>query len=136
MPAALFASEADGQDAETEDWANRMRERLERHGVVMAAIGDPQSTLPFPPQELAARLAGAVERLAARTRVDRIFLEGGATASAFLLCAGWDRLLAHSSSPSNLAALHPLEGPDIDLFIKPGSYDWPDWAWPTSPGQG
>lgn len=135
MPPALFASDVDGQGAETEAWANRMRERLERRGSVMAAIGDSRSALPFPPQELTARLAGAVERLTARTRVDRIFLEGGATASAFLRCAAWDRLLAHSSSPANLAALHPFDRPDIEIFIKPGSYDWPDWAWPPRPVQ-
>jgi len=76
------------------------------------------------------RIGHAMVMVLAQMEVGRLLLEGGATASAALRRMKWTHLRVAESAASNLPG---LKVPDTDtprVFMKPGSYDWPETIWP------
>jgi uncharacterized protein YgbK (DUF1537 family) len=75
-------------------------------------------------------MAITVERVLRLRTIDRICIEGGATASALVRRMKWKRMTVCRSYASGVVAL-AVGGPKpLELVIKPGSYDWPDQMWP------
>jgi D-threonate/D-erythronate kinase len=105
---------------------------IDLHGVAMIAIGSgPAATPGAPSRSLANTLAQAVVRLLRQTCVRRLLLEGGATATAVLQARDWTRLHAGCPLAPGIATLQPEGAGEIELLIKPGSYDWPEVVWPV-----
>ena len=98
------------------------------HGAVMLAIGRMKAVEHAPLLEF--RLAQAMAMVLAQMDVARLLLEGGATASAALRRLKWSRLSAVDLAAVDLPGLRMVED-DPRVFIKPGSYDWPDSVWPS-----
>ena len=82
------------------------------------------------PATLAQRLAETVAGVLHQTPVARLLLEGGATSAAIIAALGWTRLRAEQIADSGVGVLRPVAGNAPFLFIKPGSYGWPDTIWP------
>jgi uncharacterized protein YgbK (DUF1537 family) len=59
-----------------------------------------------------------------------IFLEGGATASAFIKQKAWSSFEVLPTNLLGVGCLRPkgISQPPI-LFVKPGSYPWPEGIW-------
>ncbi|MEZ5431746.1 MAG: four-carbon acid sugar kinase family protein [Verrucomicrobiales bacterium] len=102
------------------EWTDEVERILGCHGSVMMAIGRPSGELS--PAELTRRLVAAALPFADRPGL-RIALEGGATAVAFIKAAGWERLRVLPGGGSGIAR---LETPTGELWVKPGSYPWPN----------
>lgn len=98
-------------------------------GRVLLGVGDGPATAGQSPESLATRLAESTRALLGETPVNRLMLEGGATAAAVLLALRWTRLRAVASL-GGVAVLHPAGTNGPALFIKPGSYAWPAALWP------
>jgi hypothetical protein len=156
MPHELFKPEP--REDLLARWANDAASALREKGAALLAIGGggfdggAGNPLPaaatFPPRAgsnegrqssslrsasdfLVARLADAVQRVLASTPAGRVFLEGGATASAVLRQLGLRRFSTRLSPGPGVGALLP-HGQSGPLFlIKPGSYPWPDSVWPA-----
>ena len=76
-----------------------------------------------------ARLAQAMTMVLAQMEVERLLLEGGATAGTALARLQWRRLRVVDLAGADLPALCAAdEAPRV--FMKPGSYDWPESVWP------
>jgi D-threonate/D-erythronate kinase len=102
---------------------------LERHGIALLGIGDQSVIRPVPPSALVALLAECVAGVLRHASVDRLLLEGGATAAAVVRRLGWFRLRACRPPAPGVGAFLPLGPARSRLFIKPGSYPWPDGLW-------
>lgn len=98
---------------------------LVSQGQVQLAIGDCAGE----PQAFGESLASAVAEILSSARVDLVFLEGGATATAVLNRLGWTRLRASAEIAAGTVLLEDVRGRLPRLVIKPGSYPWPDAVW-------
>ncbi len=98
---------------------------------VLLGIGSSNARPAQTPRELADQLARAVSVAWPAAGARRLMLEGGATASAVLREAGWQRLRACHVTAPGIGALEPIGGGPL-ILIKPGSYEWPDELWPNS----
>lgn len=99
---------------------------------VVIGIGAGPLTSGVPPAALVKELAYSCARILRSARVKRLLLEGGATAAGVLRELGWTHLVARKSWTPGLCTFHPNRESTPDLFIKPGSYDWPSTLWPSS----
>jgi uncharacterized protein YgbK (DUF1537 family) len=105
-------------------WCAAASTALRDHGRAMLTIGRQsidRSTLST--RQLSDRLVEAAAGVLATQRVERLCLEGGATAAALLRRFGWTRMTALPTELPGVAALKVAGGPA--LLIKPGSYRWP-----------
>jgi uncharacterized protein YgbK (DUF1537 family) len=111
-------------------WASRIASASDTSAAVMMAIGRAESKVDVHPSVLVERMAITVERVLRLRTIDRICIEGGATASALVRRMKWKRMTVCRSYASGVVAL-AVGGPKpLELVIKPGSYDWPDQMWP------
>jgi len=102
---------------------------LERHHVALLGIGDQRVHQRMAPSELVESLAECVAGVLHHGHIDRLLLEGGATAAAVMRCLGWTRLRACRPPGPGVGAFTPYTPPRSRLFIKPGSYSWPEDLW-------
>jgi len=140
LPADLFAEPEDGsaEDALLDSWAKGATRALDRAGNVMLAIGHSGGApVSVSPEVLAGRLIEAATRVCAERRIQRLYLEGGATASGLLKRMQWTRLAAAKLFAPGMPAFEINGSPEGPLlFMKPGSYPWPDPVWTRVPGGG
>jgi uncharacterized protein YgbK (DUF1537 family) len=123
MPGELLT----GEDARAMDaWADSAERLLRDRGEAVVAIARPALEAPRVVEALAGRLAEVVGRLVERGAVARLFVEGGATASAVLRRLGWTRLSVRREVAPGVVALEPLPAGRVIVTIKPGSYPWPE----------
>jgi uncharacterized protein YgbK (DUF1537 family) len=98
--------------------------------TVLLGIGSGPATVEATPEKLVMQLAQSAAAVLRQTRVDRLLLEGGATAAAALAALGWTRLQTEQVAASGVGVLRPVAPQAPLLFIKPGSYAWPEAVWP------
>jgi len=132
MPEALFASPNAASSDDLEPWADAITAALSASGRTMVAIGRDVTVSGPPPAALAGTLVAGVARAFRRGGVDRVCLEGGATAAALLKAMDWTRLVALPCRLAGVAALRPHGATVPTLLVKPGSYPWPDEIWPDA----
>ena len=104
--------------------------RMKRFAAL--GIGDGPATHGLAPAALVQMLARTVTAVLDQAKVTHLLLEGGATAIAVVRALGFTRLRADPCSAPGVGALRPIPSANPMLWIKPGSYDWPDAIWPTS----
>jgi len=130
MPEASFASPETPSSHDLEQWADAVTAALSAGGRAMVAIGRDVQVTSSGPAALANALVAAATRALRRGGVDRICVEGGATAAALLGAMGWTRLDSVPCRAPGVAALRPHGAIEPILLVKPGSYPWPDAVWP------
>lgn len=122
MPERIF--NGDVTPSTTDKWCAQASAALRDHGRAMLTIGrTSMNRSALTGKQLTDRLVEAVVGVLATARVERLCLEGGATAAALLSRFGWTRLRALPAELPGVAALSVSGGPS--LLIKPGSYPWP-----------
>jgi hypothetical protein len=92
-------------------------------------IGDGPLTHGMAPSALANQLARAGAQVLRDISVERLLLEGGATAAAVVRELGWTRLCACEVAAPGIGTLQPFGLAAPIVSIKPGSYDWPAGLW-------
>ena len=108
-------------------WVRTSCTALAEQGVAMLAIGRVKAVDSAPLLE--SRLAQAMTMVLAQMEMERLLLEGGATAGKALARLQWKRLRVVDLAGADLPALCAAdEAPRV--FMKPGSYDWPESVWP------
>jgi uncharacterized protein YgbK (DUF1537 family) len=127
MPRALF--EKDLREEILARWAAFAAIGLRERGAALLAIGGEEPVPGLTPDLLTERLAQAVELTLQEVPAARVFLEGGATASAIVRQLGLDRFHAQTSPGPGVGALRPVEQEGPIFLIKPGSYSWPEAVW-------
>ena len=108
------------------EWANAAVRALESHPRVMVAIDRPLCRDPGMPQVLSSHLGAVVEQVLSVHPVDRLYVEGGATAAALVRRLGWKRLRVRREWATGVVSMQAEGQPRPLLTMKPGSYAWPD----------
>jgi len=135
-------------------WADAVVPMIQEKGVSMMAIGRP-TFLPNHPNRSNARierddgdeksrptsekargevllqkLIEAATTVVDRVPIENILIEGGSTATAFIESMGWKRFAVESLNLEGVGVLRPVtESNRMRLFVKPGSYPWPEEIW-------
>jgi D-threonate/D-erythronate kinase len=104
---------------------------LAQHGLVMLAIGENKNAAPG---ALLTTLIDQARQLLHDNHFGTVFLEGGATARAFMDHFGWRRFDVLGELEPGCVALQPSTAQNNAarapvLVLKPGSYAWPAAAW-------
>ncbi|HSR25164.1 MAG TPA: four-carbon acid sugar kinase family protein [Candidatus Eisenbacteria bacterium] len=128
MPRGLFTPEA--PEALLSAWAAEVVRALDRAGAALVALGDRDPLATIPAGRLTERVAEVVRRVLGRRTIGRLLVEGGATASAVVRALGWSRLRVCDPADPGVVGLRPTAAGRPDLYLKPGSYGWPDRLWP------
>ncbi len=77
------------------------------------------------PSSLLLPLASVTSKLIHDGTVSRLFIEGGATASAVIQQCGWKRLRVRPTTSKGIAQLEPISEIPCLIHVKPGNYPWP-----------
>lgn len=128
MPEGIYARADGDSEAAISQWSGDVIAAIASQGQAMIAIGrDPQlAPSKLPPQTLVERLAHAVTRVHRASKLQRVQLEGGATAAAVLHALNWTKLIALPSARYPGVAALQAPGSNTVFLMKPGSYPWPD----------
>jgi uncharacterized protein YgbK (DUF1537 family) len=121
-------------DTDMNGWANRAASRLALAGRLLLGVGPFETAVE--PAELVRRLAELTALVLQRTPVKTLLLEGGATAEAVAHRLDWHRLEVSSAAPAGIGILQPLDTMAPQVWIKPGSYPWPDAIWRSNSPHG
>jgi uncharacterized protein YgbK (DUF1537 family) len=105
--------------------ARQISEALDSESRVVLEIGwarisDARLARQLP--ELLSELAATV---LVRTRIGKVYAEGGATAASLVRRMGWKRLKVVRELAPGVVTLHTGEASARQLMMKPGSYAWP-----------
>lgn len=130
MPEALFATPDAPPPHDLKKWADAVTTAVSAGGRAMVAIGRDVQVAGSRPAALSSTLVATAARVLRRGGVDRVCVEGGATAAALLDAMGWTRLVAVPCHAPGVAVLRPHGAIAPTLLVKPGSYPWPDEVWP------
>ncbi len=125
-------TEAEAHDVPVFPWPHDtaiLARSFSNSGRVLLGIGDGPASRGQSPGALVAHLSDTVAALLRTASVNRLMLEGGATAAAVISALGWTRLSAVAGS-DDMAVLKPAGSDSPHMFIKPGSYAWPQSLWP------
>lgn len=125
MPRGLFGT-GPSVTGLIEEWADAAVRALESHPRAIVAIDRPLCRDPGMPQVLSSYLGGAVEQVLSRRLVDRLFVEGGATAAALVRRLGWVRLGVRQEWATGVVSMEIEGQAGPSLTMKPGSYAWPN----------
>ena len=127
-----------GVDALIGQWADRVVRALASCSRAVIAIDRPLCSDPGMPQVLGGYLAEAVARALEHCAVhgdpdgtvyggvDRLLVEGGATAVAVVRRMGWTRLRVCREWATGVVSLKAAGQAAPLVSMKPGSYAWPD----------
>lgn len=99
---------------------------LQQNDRVVLCTGEPLLQDQRTPKQLLNYLSRVAVRLIRSVPIDRIYIEGGATAAAVLGRLGWQQLTVVREVASGVVQLRPVPAPACLVTIKPGSYTWPD----------
>lgn len=100
---------------------------LPPEGPLMLGLGE--DPLDRDPEEWTRELAQVAAGWIQAGWFQRVFCEGGATAAALLHASGATRFPITGPAPAGVGALSWPGELDIRLYIKPGSYAWPEEVW-------
>jgi D-threonate/D-erythronate kinase len=103
---------------------DRVPDPAAHFATTILCIGVPVSEDPGAPERLLEALAGLVAQCLSTHRVDRLLLEGGATAACVLRRLGMKRFRVIREWAPGVVTLRAVNGQSLEITIKPGSYPW------------
>lgn len=107
-------------------WFNAVTDLFNKNREVAATIPLPLIKNKGISEVLADFTAGLVDRVFRQVKLQQILIEGGTTASRMIRKMGWEPLLPVFEFRLGAVLLEVQELPDFRLFVKPGSYPWPE----------
>jgi uncharacterized protein YgbK (DUF1537 family) len=108
-----------------EDWAQQISRGLSQHPKVIMTVGRDKLTGRDASRRLEQVLAKTAVQVMSRVKLDRVCVEGGATAAALLQELKWQRLEVQGEFARGVTGVRVTGAPDVPIVLKPGSYAWP-----------
>ena len=103
-------------------------EAFKSHSRVILAVGLPMVRNAPVARRLFRNVVQVARIVMDEVPIDRVYAEGGATASELVRCMNWSRLIVESEPAPGAATLSVGNSRGTLLTIKPGTYAWPE-AW-------
>jgi uncharacterized protein YgbK (DUF1537 family) len=124
MPDAVFA---EGQVASQPlmVWGSQIADALQSSGHAIIAMCQPVISDRTCAAHFAQKTAEVVAHVLSVAKVDRLLLEGGATASTVVGRMGWNDFVLQGEMAPGIVNLRTATQDATRLTIKPGSYSWP-----------
>lgn len=129
-PAAVF----EGKDG-AKEWADSAIEHFESNRYVAVAFGASRPASSVDSGTLLTAIAETAYQIRATVGVERMFLEGGATARAVVDRFGgtsWGVVREWAPGVVEVGPAESVKGQLCRFVVKPGSYTWPESAWPET----
>lgn len=110
-------------------WANEVVALVKEHGKAIVAIHeDSTRDAAVDISLLKDKMAGLVQEVLQRSKMQELIVEGGATAWALINQAGFNRFFPVEEMAPGVIRMQTNE-PGLFITVKPGSYQWPDGLW-------
>ncbi|KEO74244.1 four-carbon acid sugar kinase family protein [Anditalea andensis] len=106
-------------------WASEIRSKLEKEGKVILTLGPKMIDFPNSAAVLKKRVAIVVKKILEKTKVQELFISGGATAYAIIQEANLENFLPVQEFRAGVVRMS-TNNRSLYLTFKPGSYTWPD----------
>ena len=104
-------------------WEQQVIQQLKHHGKAIIAIDEgPHAQTAL---QLRTRMAKAVAGIIKTIPPAELIIEGGSTAYAILLQAGWHTFIPEEELAQGVVRMSIPEAPGLFITVKPGSYRWP-----------
>jgi len=107
-------------------WVDDIHRSFDDHHTVVGAILQPLNGVPGYSQMLNRFVTKMITNVLNSTNLDEILVEGGATASHLVRSLGWKEFTVSSEHGPGIVQLVNAQKPDFRLYVKPGSYSWPE----------
>ncbi len=128
MPLGLFTEDDIGTKL-VQQWANEVIKAFDKNNAVIVAISQPVVQNIELSRKLAVYMAILVEIIIKRIKIQELFIEGGATASAIVNQFHWTRFFPLMEFAQGIVRMRVEKKPELYLTIKPGSYPWSKEIW-------
>ncbi len=125
MPAGLVSA-PDQSGRLIRAWTYAAIEANEKHREVVIAIDKEVVRDAATASRLGEFLVTVARAVLQNHHVDRVYVEGGATAAALVRVMQWHRLKVISELAPGVVTMRAGDNSDVTLTIKPGSYVWPN----------
>ena len=113
--------------AAAESWIAEVTANLERYGRAVIAIDPDISREGIQAVAIRSFVATMAARIADRTAIKELLVEGGATAESVLRELGMDTLYPSAELAPGVIRMRVKEAADRLVTLKPGSYEWPSF---------
>lgn len=128
MPSPLFGNATNAAGL-LDRWQQDVCAALDRSNIAITTIGREMSPDTGAPRRLLLLLVQHVKTVLQSSEVERIYVEGGATASALIRALGWREMDVCAEVAPGVVSLK-VPGSRTIVTMKPGSYPWPVEASP------
>jgi uncharacterized protein YgbK (DUF1537 family) len=107
-------------------WIDDIKTCFKNNNTVMSAILHPVNRARGISKILNQLVTEMIRQVLASEDPDELFIEGGATISHLIRTIGWDTFEVAGEYERGIVELKVLNKTGLRLFVKPGSYTWPD----------
>jgi D-threonate/D-erythronate kinase len=128
MPADIIRSLHCGKYSYVK-WANEVVARVNKEGKAIVAIhADSTNGTTATAQQLKEKMAGLVNEVLQRSRIQELVIEGGATAWEVIVRSGCTQFFPVQEMAPGVVRMQAGNTP-LYVTVKPGSYTWPSGLW-------
>lgn len=125
MPEVIYLNK-NFQPELLDKWAEEIAYRLQDHHKVVVTVNHQHSPEEMLPVRIRENVGLLVSKVLARTSVDDLLIEGGATTSVILKYLNIKRLFPFRELDFGVIQMKVDQFPNLIVTTKPGSYSWPD----------
>ncbi|MCH4551699.1 four-carbon acid sugar kinase family protein [Aestuariibaculum lutulentum] len=126
-PVLLFPDyflEKELEENRFKSWISLIEKELDSVGKAVLRVSNQVVKFENSSLLLKQRLSRVVKEVINRTRVEEIFIEGGATAYNILKTLGWNEFVPLTELSPGVVRLKK-KNEEVYITVKPGSYQWP-----------
>ena len=126
LPIQFFIENS--EDFALQKWAEEILFLFEKNPTVIIAIGE-ISNFQVSPNQLAKWMSLVVQKCSEKLMINQFLIEGGATAAEILSVLAYKSFIPSKEFSQGVISMKPVENHNLNITIKPGSYEWPSEIW-------
>lgn len=126
LPIQFFIENS--EDFALQKWAEEILFLFEKNPTVIIAIGE-ISNFQVSPNQLAKWMSLVVQKCSDKLIINQFLIEGGATAAEILSVLAYKSFIPTKEFSQGVISMKPVENQNLNITIKPGSYEWPSEIW-------
>ncbi len=126
VPIESMPTEVYHGEVSSEKWIEYLNTQYALHGNLVVIINQPISHDPAYAMRLKQIMAKVCQSVVSQHAVKELIIEGGATAYEVISAMQWQAFEVVGIMTTGVIKLKPQNSTELQLTLKPGSYQWPE----------